>query len=59
MASFSASPKNEPHSLPLRERSERKAQKSLWSYAHPSVKIQVFFVLKILTGIIFRDNFNS
>ncbi|MDZ7878894.1 MAG: hypothetical protein U5L45_14530 [Saprospiraceae bacterium] len=37
MVRFSASPKNEPHFLPLRERSERKAQKSLWSYAHPSI----------------------
>ncbi|MDZ7880554.1 MAG: hypothetical protein U5L45_22950 [Saprospiraceae bacterium] len=39
MVRFSVKPKNEPHSLPLRERSERKAQKSLWSYAHPSIEI--------------------
>ncbi|MDZ7876528.1 MAG: hypothetical protein U5L45_02610 [Saprospiraceae bacterium] len=36
MVRFSASPKNEPHSPPSRERSEREIQKTLLGYAHPS-----------------------
>ncbi|MDZ7877623.1 MAG: hypothetical protein U5L45_08130 [Saprospiraceae bacterium] len=36
MVRFSASPKNEPHSPPSRERSEREMQKTLLGYAHPS-----------------------
>ncbi|MDZ7877542.1 MAG: hypothetical protein U5L45_07725 [Saprospiraceae bacterium] len=38
MVRFSAKPKNEPHSPPSRERSEREMQKTLLGYAHPSVK---------------------
>ncbi|MDZ7876292.1 MAG: hypothetical protein U5L45_01410 [Saprospiraceae bacterium] len=34
---FSAKPKNEPHSPPPRERSEREMQKTLLGYAHPSM----------------------
>ncbi|MDZ7877970.1 MAG: hypothetical protein U5L45_09880 [Saprospiraceae bacterium] len=37
MVRFSASPKNEPHSPPSRERSEREMQKTLLGYAHPSI----------------------
>ncbi|MDZ7881068.1 MAG: hypothetical protein U5L45_25605 [Saprospiraceae bacterium] len=37
MVHFSASPKNEPHSVPLRERSERKTQKSLWVMPSPQL----------------------
>ncbi|MDZ7877355.1 MAG: hypothetical protein U5L45_06785 [Saprospiraceae bacterium] len=37
MVRFSASPKNEPHSPPSRERSRREMQKTLLGYAHPSV----------------------
>ncbi|MDZ7879671.1 MAG: hypothetical protein U5L45_18480 [Saprospiraceae bacterium] len=37
MVQFSASPKIEPHCPPLRERSERKVQKPLLGYAHPSI----------------------
>ncbi|MDZ7878660.1 MAG: hypothetical protein U5L45_13355 [Saprospiraceae bacterium] len=33
---FGQSPKNEPHSPPSRERSEREMQKTLLGYAHPS-----------------------
>ncbi|MDZ7876430.1 MAG: hypothetical protein U5L45_02105 [Saprospiraceae bacterium] len=36
MVRFSAKPKNEPHSPPSRERSEREMQKTLLGYAHPS-----------------------
>ncbi|MDZ7877007.1 MAG: hypothetical protein U5L45_05020 [Saprospiraceae bacterium] len=36
MVRFSAKPKNEPHSPPSRERSEREMQKRLLGYAHPS-----------------------
>ncbi|MDZ7877450.1 MAG: hypothetical protein U5L45_07265 [Saprospiraceae bacterium] len=36
MVRFSASPKNEPHSPPSRERSEREMQKTLLGYAYPS-----------------------
>ncbi|MDZ7877445.1 MAG: hypothetical protein U5L45_07240 [Saprospiraceae bacterium] len=36
MVRFSAKPKNEPHSPPSRERSEREMQKMLLGYAHPS-----------------------
>ncbi|MDZ7881005.1 MAG: hypothetical protein U5L45_25290 [Saprospiraceae bacterium] len=36
MVRFSVSPKNEPHSPPSRERSERDMQKTLLGYAHPS-----------------------
>ncbi|MDZ7876151.1 MAG: hypothetical protein U5L45_00695 [Saprospiraceae bacterium] len=37
MVHFSALPKNEPHSPPSRERSEREMQKTLLGYAHPSI----------------------
>ncbi|MDZ7879719.1 MAG: hypothetical protein U5L45_18720 [Saprospiraceae bacterium] len=36
MVRFSASPKNEPHSPPSLERSEREMQKTLLGYAHSS-----------------------
>ncbi|MDZ7881319.1 MAG: hypothetical protein U5L45_26890 [Saprospiraceae bacterium] len=39
MVRFSASPKNEPHSPPSRERSEREMQKTLLGYAHPSLRL--------------------
>ncbi|MDZ7879869.1 MAG: hypothetical protein U5L45_19485 [Saprospiraceae bacterium] len=39
MVRFSASPKNEPHSPPSRERSEREMQKTLLGYAHSSITI--------------------
>ncbi|MDZ7877820.1 MAG: hypothetical protein U5L45_09130 [Saprospiraceae bacterium] len=39
MVRFSAKPKNEPHSPPSRERSEREMQKTLLGYAHPSIII--------------------
>ncbi|MDZ7877441.1 MAG: hypothetical protein U5L45_07220 [Saprospiraceae bacterium] len=38
MVRFSASPKNEPHSPPSRERSEREMQKTLLGYTHSSFK---------------------
>ncbi|MDZ7876315.1 MAG: hypothetical protein U5L45_01525 [Saprospiraceae bacterium] len=38
MVRFSAKPKNEPHSPPSRERSEREMQKTLLGYARPSIK---------------------
>ncbi|MDZ7877651.1 MAG: hypothetical protein U5L45_08275 [Saprospiraceae bacterium] len=34
---FGQNPKNEPHSPPSRERSEREMQKTLLGYAHPSI----------------------
>ncbi|MDZ7879008.1 MAG: hypothetical protein U5L45_15100 [Saprospiraceae bacterium] len=45
MVRFSASPKNEPHSPPSRERSEREMQKTLLGYAHSSMKRYVRFRL--------------
>ncbi|MDZ7876605.1 MAG: hypothetical protein U5L45_02995 [Saprospiraceae bacterium] len=45
MVRFSASPKNEPHSPPSRERSEREMQKMLLGYAHPSPITPKFFGL--------------
>ncbi|MDZ7877307.1 MAG: hypothetical protein U5L45_06545 [Saprospiraceae bacterium] len=36
MVRFSAKPKNEPHSPPSRERSEREMQKTILGYAHLS-----------------------
>ncbi|MDZ7879861.1 MAG: hypothetical protein U5L45_19445 [Saprospiraceae bacterium] len=44
MVRFSASPKNEPHSPPSRERSEREMQKTLLGYAHPSITLIREFV---------------
>ncbi|MDZ7876916.1 MAG: hypothetical protein U5L45_04560 [Saprospiraceae bacterium] len=41
MVRFSAKPKNEPHSLPSRERSEREMQKTLLGYAHSSLIINL------------------
>ncbi|MDZ7877279.1 MAG: hypothetical protein U5L45_06405 [Saprospiraceae bacterium] len=43
MVRFSAKPKNEPHSRPSRERSEREMQKTLLGYAHPSSSISYFY----------------
>ncbi|MDZ7880778.1 MAG: hypothetical protein U5L45_24090 [Saprospiraceae bacterium] len=46
MVRFSASPKNEPHSPPSRERSARELQKTLLGYAHPSSNYSIL-ILKI------------
>ncbi|MDZ7879375.1 MAG: hypothetical protein U5L45_16960 [Saprospiraceae bacterium] len=47
MVRFSAKPKNEPHSPPSRERSEREMQKTLLGYAHPS------YINRTTEGVIF------
>ncbi|MDZ7879359.1 MAG: hypothetical protein U5L45_16880 [Saprospiraceae bacterium] len=53
MARFSAKPKNEPHSPPSRERSEREMQKTLLGYAHPSIT----FFKKLLLASLANDSF--
>ncbi|MDZ7878140.1 MAG: hypothetical protein U5L45_10745 [Saprospiraceae bacterium] len=63
MVRFSAKPKNEPHSPPSRERSEREMQKTLLGYAHPSIqyldlyqhekKIQIIYKLATMAWLWF------
>ncbi|MDZ7878198.1 MAG: hypothetical protein U5L45_11035 [Saprospiraceae bacterium] len=56
MVRFSASPKNEPHSPPSREGSEREMQKTLLGYAHPS---SIYILNIIFFNILYIKIFNK